>query len=326
MEDLSGGAEAERDTREWVTADEAAAMLHMLRKRVLMLSAERRLERIASRGSIQTKFLRRDIESWADFRNLRRQWLAKYPGGSQKRWTEKIDAETARRLFIGAKEAAYLLGVSGPTLRYMVRSGRLPCYQTVPKQRGSRLWFSRRAVLQLCDDEGRRTHRARYLKGLANAAGSGSGGMQLARTVRGGIPKGWLTTREAATRLGVKPSQIHRLRANGRLHGEQIWRRNKPLRFWYFPDYEVERLISWREEARELEGLPLLPVPGSLPPSALPIPIANALPIPPTPFPAGRARVPVERESMRLDAEGPEPKWACDDVDLTRAFFLMDRP
>jgi hypothetical protein len=59
---------------------------------------------------------------------------------------------------------------------------------------------------------------------------------------RGVIPKGWLTTRQAAARLGVCPQRVLQMREVGRLRGEQLWRNYRPLRGWYFLEGDVEAL------------------------------------------------------------------------------------
>ena len=343
MEDLAGRAGAE-DERQWVSATEAAEMVHLCRKRVLRLTKERGYTRRQAHQNAPPFFLRQEIDSWADFRQLRRRGLAKYKRSSrEKRWTEQIEVELAQRLFITSSEAAALLGVTRDTVNGMVQRGRLVCYQSVPGHSGSRLWFSRRAVLQLAEDPERLKRRENYLQGKADSKGSNRGGMILAQMVRGGIPKGWLTTREAARFLGVSPCRVREMRVTGKIRGEQIWRKNKPLRFWYFPDYEVERVISLREQVKELAGLLLVPLP--LPPTPTPASGGGeqcALTPGPSPKSGGGESllptsaseggekeapfVPSAGSPFRLDAEGPEPKWACDDADLTRAFFLLDRP
>ena len=313
MEDLAAGVE---DERKWVSATEAAEMLHLCRKRVLQLTNERGYTRRQAHGNAPPFFLRKEIESWADFRQLRRQGLAKYKRSSrEKRWTEQIEVGLAQRLFITSSEAAALLGVTRDTVHSMVQRGRLVCYQSVPGHSGSRLWFSRRAVMQLAEDPERLKRRENYLQGKADSKGSNRGGMILAQMVRGGIPKGWLTTREAARRLGVSPCRVREMRVTGKIRGEQIWRKNKPLRFWYFPDYEVERVLSLREQVKELAGLPLVPVPALTPgPSPksgrgekeTPAPTANALPIPAS---GGGSRHPLR---LRMQAgEGRERRRLC---------------
>ena len=156
--------------------------------------------------------------------------------------------------------------------------------------------------------------REGYLKGLQSEAGNKRDLPEAARSVREGVPKGWLTTREAAERLGVNRARVRDMRLMGRLRGERIWRGSKPLKFWYYPDYEVDRALSLREETKRLAGLPLQPVPtaASEPPAPSPAPAREEgkkeTPFVPSPSP------------FRLDADGPEPKWACDDVDLTLFF------
>ena len=323
MEDLAGGAE---DKRKWVSLDEAVSMLGLTRGFVLRASKERGYIRRQAHRSASPFFLRQEIESWVDFRSLGRQWKRNHPiSASAPRYTEKIDIELARRLFIGAKAAAEILGVSTNTLAGMVYNGRLVSYQTAPGHRGSRLWFSRRAVMQLAEDPERQRRRANYWKGR-EAGGVKDRGPQMARTVKEGIPKGWLTAREAAERLGVCPHRVHALRRSGMVRGEQIWRRNKPLKFWYYPDYEVERVISLREQVKELAGPnPPAPFPNTF--AAL---TGKGEKLPSASAPAsggGQKETPFvpSPSPFRLDADGPEPKWACDDVDLTRFFYLQGK-
>ena len=338
MEDLAGGAGAEVG-QEWISATASAEMLELSRGHFLEQSIARGYTRRKAHQTAPPFFLRREIESWADMRRMRRQWLAKYPGRSGgKRYKEKIDEEIARRLFINSDEAAALLGVTRKIVHDMAHNGRLICYQAAPGHSGSRLWFSRRAILQIAEDPERLKRQEWYRKSVRGGTPRAFRTPDAGRMVRGGVPKGWLTTKEAALRLGVGMKRVGDMRKTGRLRGEQIWRRGRPLKFWYYPDYEVERAIAWRQEAREAKGQPLLspnpPTPG---PDAFAALTGNgervgdwkgeqeAVAVSGS-VPSRRGRARVERDSMRLDADGPEPKWACDDVDLTRAFFLMDRP
>ena len=333
MEDLAKNT-GDVDEQKWVSATEAAEMLQMSRKRVVQLTLDRGYTRRKAHRQAPPFFLRKEIESWADFRQMRRQWLKKYKStGGKNRRTEKIEVGLAQRLFITTAEAASLLGISPVTMRRLAQSGRLYCYQHLPGHHGSRLWFSRRAILQLKEDPGRLKCQESYAKGRAHSMESNRHGINQARTVRGGVPKGWLTVREAAERLGVCPSRVLAMRVAGRLRGEQIWRRNKPLKYWYFPDYEVERAISLREEIKRLSGLPLLPVPGSAPDKEIAAKedaakegAASGAPTTPTGTEERRtAFVPKAGSPFRLDADGPEPKWACDDVNLTRFFYLQGK-
>ena len=123
MGDLTVSVGTSEDTREWVTVTEAVKMLGLSRKFVLKQAKERQITRRQ-----ETKhalfFLKSEIASWADFRNMRRQWLKKYQGeGVANRWREQLDAETARRLFIPTEEAAMLLGISVETVRSLARRG-----------------------------------------------------------------------------------------------------------------------------------------------------------------------------------------------------------
>ena len=61
----------------------------------------------------------------------------------------RIVGDVDEREWISATEAAALLNISPVTMRGLAQSGRLYCYQNLPGQRGARLWFSRRAILQL---------------------------------------------------------------------------------------------------------------------------------------------------------------------------------
>ena len=322
MDELAEDAGA-IDERKWVSATEAAEMLHLCRKYMAQLAKAQGYTWRQANRKAPLFFLRKEIEIWADIRRVRHQWLAKYKQpGRENRWTEKIDTELAQRLFITTSAAASLLGVARPTVLGLAARGRLPCYQTIPGHRGSRLWFSRRAVLQLLDDSHYLMLRARERAGRAQDRKEPSHAPQRTRMIHEKVPNGWLTTREAAARLGVGPRRVLTMRKTGRLWGEQIWRGNKPLKYWYFPDYEVKRYLAWREQAKEAAGQPLL-----VPASSASLPLSAAKPLPP---PASRPEkreapaMPVDKP-MRLDAEGPEPRWACDDADLRRAFFLLDR-
>ena len=335
--------------REWVSATEASVLLGLGRERVMRLATRRGMIKRKAHPSAEPFYLRREVESWVDLLSLRRQWLARHKQPRcAKRWTEKIDAETARRLFITSDEAA-LLGVTRQRVINMVRFGRLACYQTEPGRKGARLWFSRRAVMQIVDDPEHQKQRKGYEARADYDRANRQGRIQTARMAHEGVPKGWLTTREAALRMGVSPITVLGIRSCGHLQGEQIWRNNRPLRYWYFPDYEIERYLSWRRQAKEAAGQPPLPVPVSREPapsapfqsptrSPFPDSFAaltgkgEAMPSSPSAHPSRgggdrKASLVASPESpFRLDAEGPEPKWACDDVDLTRAFFLLDRP
>ena len=344
MEDSLVGAEAE-DGRKWISAPEAAALLRLGQRYFSTVAKQRGYTRRQASRNKTPFYLRKEIESWADFRQLRRQWVKKYPGHKgEQRYTEKIDVELARRLFISTKEAAALLGVSKSTVGHMVREGRLMSYQSLPGHAGSRLWFSRRAVMQLAEDPERLRKREEYFKGRREKAREWRRATDAARNVKGGVPAGWLTTKETAERLGVCITRVRDMRLTGRLRGERIWRGNKPLQYWYYPDYEVDRVIWLREEVKALSNRQRAThSPGPSPKSGrgekeTPAPIANALPIPasgggeallPAPASASEERKkapPAPSPSpFRLDADGPEPKWTCDDVNLTRAFYMQGR-
>ena len=316
----TGNTEPENDPK-WISVTEAAKMLQLNRDYFTKAAKERGYTRRQAHHNAQTRYLRTEIESWAELRRMRQRWLTKYPGAEGKeRWTEKIDRETAQRLFISTKEAGALLGVARTTVSYLVRTGRLVCYQTVPGHRGASVWFSRRAVQQLAEDPERLKRRERYFKKFQQKPDGERSKTPQPFPVRD-VPKGWLTTREAAERLGVGIGRVRGMRLTGRLRGEQIWRGNKTLRFWYYPDYEVERAISWRDQAKEAKGQPLLPVPT---PAGEPPPNPPAAPAQKKDADPPRGRRTMEYEDLAV--AGPEPKWACDDPDLRRAFFLMDRP
>ena len=322
MKEVTGSAEPE-DAQKWISAAEAAALLRLGRDHFVAMAKKRGYTRWQARRNTMSFFLRKEIDSWADFRGLRRKWLAKYPGpGGEKRYKEKIDLETARRLFIPSEEAAALLGVSRITVYGMARIGRLVCYQTAPGHNGSRLWFSRRAVMQLVEDPERLKKREIYLKRSQKGAGGNPDKISRANNNHKNIPENGLTAKQAAERLGVCVSRIQTLRLTGRLRGEPIWRRNKPTKRWYYPDYEVERLISQREQVKALAELPDIPVPAS----ADEAPPAPAVPEPARPErrqeapPAARVN-----DSMWVEGDARQPKWACDDVNLTRAFYLQGR-
>ena len=327
MEDFAGDLGV-GDKRKWISATEAAALLQLSKEYFLVAAKERGYTRRQAHPYSPPSFLRKEIESWADFRQMQRQWRKKYPGeGGGKRYTEKIDVEMAKRLFITTAEAAALLGVTPCAINRMARTGRLVCYKSEPGYRSAPLWFSRRALLQIAEDPDYLKHRAAYWKGRRDMGGAVIK-PRAAQYVRKGVPKGWLTAEETAKRLGVSRSRVQGMRLTGRLHGEHIWRRNKPMKYWYYPDYEVERAISWRQQAKEAQGQPLQPLPTAAnepPPCAAPIAAA-----PPVPASEERKKAappaPQAGSPFRLDADGPEPKWACDDEDLTRAFFLLDRP
>ena len=317
--------EMPKDDRNWVSATEAAIMLRLGRKRTMHLANERGMEQRKAHHSAEPFYLRSDINTWVDLRSLRWGWLAKRKElRREKRWTEKIDAETAQRLFITSDQAAALLGVTRATVTSMVRFGRLVCYQTEPGRRGARLWFSRRAVMQIVEDPDHIKRRESYQKRKSYDKANRQGRIPTARRVHKGVPKGWLTVREAALRMGVSPNRVLQMRQSRQIKGEQIWRKNKPLRYWYFPDYEIERYLAWRQQAKEAKGQPLLSLPGSAPTP----PPETASETKPQAIPAvpSRRKAPPEPSPLRLDADSPEPKWACDDVDLTRAFFLLDSP
>ena len=102
MEEVTGSAEPE-DAQKWISSAEAAEMLRLSRH-YFMQTAKKRgyTRRQANRNTHAPFFLRKEIESWADFRNLRRQWLAKYPGrGRTRNATRKRSISKRReRLFI----------------------------------------------------------------------------------------------------------------------------------------------------------------------------------------------------------------------------------
>ena len=295
------------DPLEWISATDAATRLQLGRKRVMLLAREDGITTQKAHPTAEPYYLRREIESWAELRGLRRQWLARHKEPCRhNRWTEKIDAETAERLFINSDEAAALLGVTRATVTNMVRFGRLVCYQTEPGRRGARLYFSRREVLRIAQDpdhiKRRESQRQRGTFDKANRQGR----IPHARMVHEGIPQGWLTVREAAQQLGVSPNRVLAMRKSGHLEGQRIWRKNKPLRYWYFPDYEIERYLALRQEAQESRQAA----------QSATAPPAESF-VPPAPPP---------KRASPFDDIGPEPKWACDDPVSRAAFFRYDSP
>ena len=83
MDDFVGNAGAE-EARKWVSTAEAMALLDLSRDYFLEQARERGYTRRNAYKTAPLFFLRKEIESWADFRRMRRQWLAKYPGRGVK--------------------------------------------------------------------------------------------------------------------------------------------------------------------------------------------------------------------------------------------------
>lgn len=242
------GGERPNDGRAWMTTAEAARMVGLSEERFRERAKESRLTRFRPLSRRLTHwFLREEIESWAEFVKLRRQWRETYRRFPGKPQVEKIDLAVARATFISSSEAAGLLDISLSTLAGLVRRGRLFCYQTRPGQKGSRLWFSRRAVEQLKEDAQRLKRRAGYQRGRRAAemaqAEKDAGGTTSTDTPD--APYGeWLTAQQVAAWLGVYPTRVHELRRKGRLRGEHLPRKYRGQRPWYFHRADVEALLA----------------------------------------------------------------------------------
>ncbi len=248
------------DGREWVTAEQAAKMTGLTRIYCVRLALESQYTTF-QRGKTCTRwFVKSEIARWAELRQLYRDWIARHPSGGKPRWTEGIEKELAARLFIRAGAAAEILGVSLVTVYGLVHRGVLPCYQPRPGQKGSPLWFSRRAVEQARDDPARQKAQEAYRKRRDWVDRADEVRYSSGRRVRAKIPAAWLTTREAATRLGVSPARLNMMRITGRIRGERLMRKMKTLPYWYYPTWEVDNLLEdaqymeWRERWRARNG------------------------------------------------------------------------
>ena len=167
------------DDSKWISVTEAAEMLQLNRDYFTKAAKAQGYTRRQAHHNAQTLYLRTEIETWAELTaDAAVQWLAKYPGAGKReeRWTEKIDLETARRLFISTKRSRRPCSASRRNHRQRpgANVGRLVCYQTAPGHPGSAsVWFSRRAVRQLAEDPERLKKRETLLQKVSgrNAGG-----------------------------------------------------------------------------------------------------------------------------------------------------------
>ncbi len=291
------------DDRKWITTNEAAAMLRVGVNRFLTIAKQQEFTSFRKPGYGNPRyFLYSEIDSLAEFRRMRRAWTRKYQiSGRQPRYIEKIDPQdlqlmTEAKRFISRAEAAALLSVSPMMVSDLVYRGRLIAYQTNPGQRGSKMWFSRRAVLLYKDDPDRlkaqAVQRGEYRATVSLATGYGVKKARNPQKVQ--IPLHLITIAEAAERLGLNRSTIHDLRKRGRLRGEKLWKGNKTLRYWYVSLDDLELLIAEREEIKARNAA------------------KEAAPSPPVPA-APRFTPPRRPEDHEIF---PEPHWACDERPL----------
>ena len=294
------------DTRKWISTTEAAALFQVVPQYFLRLAKADAFTFCLKPGAGLTYFfLFSEIESAAEFRRLRGAYHRKYQiTGRLPRYVEKIDPQELQMMvhsqrFVCCKEAAALLGVAPMTVYYFVYRGRLPVYQTDPGKSGSKMWFSRRAVIQLRDDperlkcqEQRKNPKNPPERERAKVAPSAARHLSKVR-----VPSYLLTVAEAADRLGVNRHAINYLRQRGRLRGEKLWQRGKKLKFWYLSLNDVERILAEREE-RKIERE-----------ERAKEKMAHLLETIPTAMPL---RSSMERRYEDIES-GPEPRWACDE-------------
>ena len=97
-----------KDGREWVTAEQAARMTGLTRVYCVRLALASEMTTY-QKGATNTRwFLKAEVARWAELRQMYRDWIKRHVPGGKPRWTEAIEKELVRRLFIRAGAAARL--------------------------------------------------------------------------------------------------------------------------------------------------------------------------------------------------------------------------
>src|SRR5262245_47344288 len=102
---MEPGIDRPQDGRAWLTPVEAAELIGLSLEWFRELARKKGLTRYCPRGR-RFFYLREEVESWAEFVTLRKQWRERHRPCSGQRHVEKIDPAVARTVFISSREAA----------------------------------------------------------------------------------------------------------------------------------------------------------------------------------------------------------------------------
>jgi hypothetical protein len=136
----------------------------------------------------------------------------------------------------------------------MVRQKKLKAYRIATAGRHAPLWFSRTEIETLCNDPKRAKHRKGYEKArqtlhlrYQHRSEKLPEWLQPLPRRPKKLPADWLTTREAAKRLGVSSSRVRDMIHAKRLKGMHRWTGWGFSRNWYVEELEVRVLAGNRK-------------------------------------------------------------------------------
>jgi len=246
--------EPPNDGREWILADDAAALFCVTRNLVLMLAKRFDWTRY-QQPQKQTWILKKEVVSWHNFLKDRERW---YKRRRPKTWQPMISIEPKDaepdfpRYWWTTAQAADFMGVSKNTICVWVKKGKIPVFTTRKMGQGRRYWYSPTSLRNLKESEEWQKGRAIWEK-IKAAMRQGIVARE-AYTARHppyiyqDIPPGWITMREVAERLDISIANAHHLRKKKRFLSEQFvgeW--DKKCRPWFCDEDGVERLKNDEE-------------------------------------------------------------------------------
>jgi len=246
------------DGREWILADDAAALLGVTRFHTLRLA--RRFDWICYKQPVkQTWILKKEVVSWHNFLKDRQRW---YKRRRPKNWKPEVamcspeDEVLFRRIYWSTAQAAEFMGVTIHTIYKWTKQGRVPVFTTRKMGQGRRYWYSPTSLRNLKESEEWQKGQAICEKTKATMRqGIVIREVYTARHkpyIYQGIPPGWITIREVAERLDISLPAARRLRKMNRFMSEQFvgeW--DKKQRPWFCDEDGVE-LLKNDEEYQKL--------------------------------------------------------------------------
>ena len=254
MKKLNTICEPPDDGREWMLADDAAALLGVKRDRAVVLAKRFNWTRYQPPHQ-QTWILKSDVVSWYKFLKDRELW---YKRRCPKNWKPEIamnateDEELFKRIYWSTAQAAAFMGVTTSTIYKWTKKGKIPVFLTRKMGEGGKNWYSPTSLRNLKESEEWQQGCAAWERAKATMRqGIVEREVYTARhkpCIYQGIPPGWITLREVAERLHIGRSAAYRLRKMNRFMSEQFvgeWDTKK--RPWFCDEDGVERLKNSEE-------------------------------------------------------------------------------
>jgi hypothetical protein len=253
-----------RPGEEWISTREAAAYLGVSITQMRHLAEQGVIAYQQKRAGSPRWFLAREVVGLSAQRSERRR-VRDDPRDRVDWWGDRSRRESLEPFdgWLTSREAADMLGCHPRHISWLVKRGRLRCYQQKPGVSGSRLYVKHSAVMRMLSSREWRRYRAIHRKRVKFPKR-----FEEAWEERGlaeydpRTPNVWtdrdfgefFTTRQVALMLGVSPKTVLQMRYSGRLQGYQLrrerrWVARVPVahgeagKWWYFRKKDVFSLM-----------------------------------------------------------------------------------